>query len=102
VDGPECGGEFLGFDLSQAFDDSLLWNGLNRQVPGGPELPVRVLANAIFRLFSKELNGNGLFSSIETAEQCRASLIALQALEPNLLEGSGLEKFIAIGLFTVK
>jgi hypothetical protein len=99
---PLVGEKFLGFDLSQGFNNSLLWSGLNRQVPGDPESPVRVLANTIFRLFSKELNANGLLSSIETAMQCRTSLIALQALEPNLLEGDELEKFVVVGVFLVQ
>ena len=98
---PVLAGEFLGFDLSQGFNNSLLWSGLDRQIPGDPELPVRVLANTVFRCFSKGLNGNGLFSSAETASQCRASLMALQALEPNLLEGDGLEKFVVVGVFSV-
>jgi hypothetical protein len=98
---PLFGGEFLGFDLSQGFNNSLLWSGLSRQVPGDPELPVRVLTNTIFRLFSKELNANGMFSNIETTTQCRASLMALQALEPNLLEGNELDKFV-VGVSVVK
>lgn len=97
--GPFFGEEFLGFDLSQGLNNSLLWAGLDRQVPGDPGLPIRVLTNTIFRLFSKELNSNGLFSTFETAMQFRASLVALQALEPNLFESDALEKFKPLSIF---
>jgi hypothetical protein len=99
---PVFGGEFLGFDLSQGFNNSMLWSGLTQRVPGEPELPVRVLANTVFRFFSRELNRNGLFATLETTAQCRKSLIALQAQEPNLLEGSPLEKFVAVGVFRLE
>jgi hypothetical protein len=60
-----------------------------------------VLANVIFGLFSERLNDSGLFPDIETAISCRSALIALQALEPNLLEGDSLEKFAVVGLFRI-
>jgi hypothetical protein len=94
-------GEFLGFDISQGLNNSLLWWGLTATVPEKNGLPVRVLANVIFGLFSERLNDSGLFPDIETAISCRSALIALQALEPNLLEGDSLEKFAVVGLFRI-
>jgi hypothetical protein len=96
---PLIGREFLGFDISQAYNNSLLWSGLNTLVPGEPDLPTRVLANTLFRLFAEKLNRAGLFSDFDTAARCRASLIALQLLEPNIIEGITLEKFAVVGLF---
>ena len=98
---PILGGRFLGFDISQGLNNSLLWAGLNTRVSGGSELPVRVLVNAIYRLFSEKLNEVGLFSDVETARGCRQTLIALQALEPNLIEGDMLEKFVVVGIYAL-
>ena len=98
---PILGGKLLGFDISQGFNNSLLWSGLKTNVPSDAELPVRILANALFRLFSEKLNECGLFPDIEIARQCRRSMIALQNLEPNFIEGDGLEKFLVVGIYLV-
>jgi hypothetical protein len=104
VDGnsmPIYAGELLGFDISRGFNTSLLWWGLTPTVPEQDGAPVRVLANTVFGLFSEKLNDNGLFSEIDVATRCRSALLALQALEPNLLEGDSLEKFQVVGLFRI-
>jgi hypothetical protein len=98
---PVIGREFLGFDISQGYNNSLLWSGLKTLVRGEPDIPTRVLANTLFRLFAEKLNSAGLFSGFDTAARCRASLIALQALEPNIIEGISLEKFAIVGLFAL-
>ena len=98
---PIHSGEFLGYDISQAMNSSLLLWGLPASVPEEQGVPVRVLANIVFGAFSEKLNGDGLFSDIEIATRCRSALIALQALEPNLLEGDSLEKFKVVGLFRI-
>jgi hypothetical protein len=98
---PIYAGELLGFDISRGFNTSLLWWGLTPTVPEQDGAPVRVLANTVFGLFSEKLNDNGLFSEIDVATRCRSALLALQALEPNLLEGDSLEKFQVVGLFRI-
>jgi hypothetical protein len=98
---PTHEGEFLGFDISRGLNSSLLWWGLTPSVPEEEGAPVRVLANIVFGSFSEKLNGYGLFSEIEVATRCRSALLALQALEPNLLEGDSLEKFQVVGLFRI-
>ena len=96
---PTHNGEFLGFDISRGLNSSLLWWGLTPSVPEQEGAPVRVLANIVYGFFSEKLNVNGLFSDVEVATRCRSALLALQTLEPNLLEGDSLEKFEVVGLF---
>jgi hypothetical protein len=94
------GGELLGYDLSQGLNNSLLWWGLKR-VDKKPSDPVSVLAEVVFTHFSQQLNCYGLFSEISTATKCREALIALQALQPNFIEGDDLGKFRTTALYRI-
>ena len=98
---PILGGRFAGFDISQGLNNSLLWWGLKSFPAVASEKPMRVLTNAIFHLFAEKLNEFGLFCDVETARRCRQALIALQALEPNLIEGDSLEKFVVVGIYLI-
>ncbi len=98
---PIHAGEFLGFDISCGLNNSLLWWGLTPSVSEQECASERVLANIVFSFFSEKLNDNGLFTEIVVANRCRSALLALQAIEPNLLEGGSLEKFQIVGLFRI-
>jgi hypothetical protein len=100
-DPPHLSGEFLGYDISQGLNNSLLWWGLKTSVAKDHNEPVSVLADTTFTLFSRQLNNQGLFSDIETATRCRQSLIALQALRPNFIEGGDLQEFCVVGLYSL-
>jgi hypothetical protein len=100
-DPPRLGGELLGYDISQGLNNSLLWWGLKTSGLKDHDDPVSILADTIFTLFARQLNNQGLFSDIETATQCRQSLIALQALRPNFIEGEDLHEFRVVGLYSL-
>jgi hypothetical protein len=93
-------GEPLGYDLSQGLNNSLLWWGL-KLGDKKPSNPVPVLAEVVFAHFSQQLNRYGLFSEINSATKCRDALGALQALQPNFIEGSDLGKFRATALYRI-
>ena len=102
VDGdqpPRLGGEFLGYDISQGLNNSLLWSGLNTKIVNEYDDPVYILANTIYMLFGAQLNNRGLFSGIDMATHCRQSLIALRALKPNFIEGGDLNAFRVVALY---
>lgn len=92
------GGEFLGYDLSQGLNNSLLWWGL-KPAGNSSDDPVSVLSNLVLPVFSEQLNVYGLFSEAPTAIRCREALAALQTLKPNFIEGDNLEKFQEVALY---
>jgi hypothetical protein len=98
---PCLAGDFLGFDLSQGYNNSLLCWGLETKAPAMNDEPVQVLWKVIARLFSPKLNANGLFSDIDEAVTCRRSMIAIQALKENFFEGDDLAKFKTVGVYRV-
>jgi hypothetical protein len=99
---PESGGEFIGFDLSAGYNNSLLATGL-RQFFGVNQLaePVRQLWDLVSRHYAPQLNGQGLFQTLEIASLCLRSMTALQDLSPNLFEGGNLRIFRPVGLYAV-
>lgn len=98
---PVLGGELLGYDISQGLNNSLLWWGLKRNGINDHDDPVSILADTIYPAFATQLNDKGLFSEIEVAIRCRQSLIALQALKPNFIEGEDLHEFRVVGLYSL-
>jgi hypothetical protein len=100
-DQPETSGEFLGFDLSQGFSNSLLWRGLKSPNLRGYDHRVGVLCNLLCEFFSPRLNQNGLFSEFETASFCLQAMTALQSFHDSLFEGGSLEEFRVVGVYLV-
>lgn len=96
------GGNFLGYDLSAGYNNSLLSSGL-RMFSGASQLnePIRELLDLINRHYAPQLNGQGLFQTFEIASMCLRSMIALQDLRPNLFEGGNLRDFGPVGLYVV-
>jgi hypothetical protein len=101
VDGnahPQSSGEFLGFDLSAGYNNSLLSSGLKQSL-GVNQLrePVRELWDLVSRHYAPQLNGQGLFQTFEVASLCLRVMTALQDLSPNLFEGGDLREFRPVG-----
>lgn len=99
---PTHGGTFLGFDLSAGYNNSLLAEGLMpsisaKHLPG----PIREFWNLIGRHYAPQLNRQGLFQTLETANSCLCSMTALQDLSPNFFEGGDLRDFRPVGLFAI-
>jgi hypothetical protein len=70
VDGnrsPSLRGDFLGYDLSQGLNNSLLWWGLKAKADKIDDDPVLLLASTVFPFFAQQLNRHGLFSDMGTA-----------------------------------
>jgi hypothetical protein len=102
-DGPsESGGNFIGFDLSSGYNNSLLSWGLKLSV-GTNQLaePIRDLCDLLSRHYAPQLNGHGLFQDFEAASLCLRSMTALQGLSSNLFEGGDLKEFRPVGLYAV-
>jgi hypothetical protein len=99
---PQGDGVFVGFDLSSGYNNSLLAYGL-KQFMGGYELkdPLRELLDLSNRHYAPQLNGQGLFQTLEVASLCLRSMIALQDLSPNLFEGGDLRAFRPVGLHRI-
>lgn len=92
--------ELLGFDISCRFYYSLLSWGLQVNDLSGHagNKTLTPLLRLISLFFSQQLNGNGLFSSSETAVFCKECLLTLQDLFPGLWEVNGHGKFEVVGL----
>jgi hypothetical protein len=99
---PESNGNFIGFDLSAGYNNSLLSSGL-KQFSGVNQLaePIRELCDLMSRHYAPQLNAQGLFQTFEVASLCLRSMIALQDLSPSLFEGGDLREFRPVGLYTV-
>jgi hypothetical protein len=93
--------EFLGFDLSQGYNNSLLYWGLKSKQSFDRNNPVDVLWQVVSRFFAPQLNEHGLFSNIDAASFCLSSMIALQSLKANMFEGDELAKFHVVGIWLV-
>lgn len=97
--GPELNGEFLGFDLSSAYNNSLLRSAL-RQFPGVSQ--GSALARELSELtknYAPQLNSQGLFQTPEVASLCLRSMTSLQDVYPNLFDGGTLTDFCPVGLY---
>jgi hypothetical protein len=94
-------GSFLGFDLSHAYNNSLLYWGLKASQSLDDDARVGVLWQVVSRFFAPQLNRNGLFSDFDLAALCLRSLIALQSLKDNLFEGDDLAKYQVVGVSLV-
>jgi hypothetical protein len=92
-------GQFLGYDISAGYNDSLLWWGL--KVRGSSNLPRRlaVLCDVVEQFFSQKLNQYGLFQDFWYAALCREALLALQSFRPGLYEGGDLNVFQTVGIY---
>ena len=97
---PRLAGAFLGFDISQAYNNSLLWWGLKLN-PRKSDTPISILSSVVGKYFAPQLNAHGLFQKLDAALFCRDALIALQSFQPNLLEGDTLDKFQVTGIYRV-
>lgn len=100
---PQSGGEFIGFDLSAGYNNSLLASGM--RLPSSVSAlgePIRELLDLASQHFAPQLNGQGLFQTFEVACFCLRSMIALQDLSPNLFEGGDLRSFHPVGLYAVQ
>jgi hypothetical protein len=99
---PTHGGTLLGFDLSAGYNNSLLAEGLRRSI-SATHLPEPILEfwNLIRLHYAPQLNRQGLFQTIETANSCLCSMTALQDLSPNFFEGGDLRDFRPVGLFAI-
>jgi hypothetical protein len=102
---PLAGVEFLGFDLSAGYNNSLLWWwGLEPQMAGDAVPgPVREVGNLIYRYYGPQRNQYGLFKELQVTSECLQSMDALQQLSPNLYEGENLKpSFEAVGLYLLR
>jgi hypothetical protein len=99
---PQNSGAFIGFDLSAGYNNSLLAWGL-KQFAGLNQLtePIRELCDLMSRHYAPQLNGQGLFQTLEVASLCLRSMIALQDLSPSLFEGGDLRDFRTVGLYII-
>lgn len=96
------GGQFLGFDLSAGLNYSLLWWGLHisgPHAPGRARTPIDALAELIEVHFQPRLNANVLFHDLDDAQRCCDSMLALQALKPNLFENPEHSAFSPVALY---
>jgi hypothetical protein len=95
-------GDFIGFDLSSGYNNSLLSTGLKPFAAVNQlRAPIRELVDLLCRHYAPQLNGQGLFQTFEVASLCLRTMIALQDLSPNLFEGGDLRDFRPIGLYLV-
>jgi hypothetical protein len=95
------GEEFLGFDLSDCFDYSLLCSNLNLRVDDkkheGAYKKILPLLMLIKEYFRPKLNKYSLFDDYKTAKFCLKCMMSLQLFYPNLWESEDY-KFDVIGL----
>lgn len=100
-DPPFVGTDFLGFDLSCGFNNSLLWWGLDLQRQGHQMKDNERVLNPLLRLveefFRPKLNSNGLFADCDTAAFCLECMTALQKIRPGLFEGNG--EYEVVGVY---
>lgn len=98
----QSSGIFMGFDLSAGYNNSLLSSGL-KQFLGVNQLrePIRELWDLVSRHYAPQLNGQGLFQTLEVALLCLRAMTALQDLSPNLFEGGNLREFRPVGLYRI-
>ncbi len=98
----QSSGRFIGFDLSAGYNNSLLSWGL-KQFAAANKLtePVRSLCDLLVRHYAPQLNGQGLFQTIEIASLCIRDMRALQTIFPNLFEGGDLSEFKPVGLYSI-
>ncbi|MGB2676543.1 MAG: hypothetical protein WAN12_05615 [Candidatus Acidiferrum sp.] len=99
---PSPRGSFIGFDLSAGYNNSLLAEGLKQSV-GATHLPepIREFWDLICQHYAPQLNRQGLFQTLETANLCLRSMTALQRLSPNFFEGGDLSDFHPVRLHAV-
>jgi hypothetical protein len=95
-------GGFLGFDLSAAYNSSLLVWGL-KSFPGLKTLPeaIQQLCELLNQIYAPQLNINGLFQDYEASVSCLRQMIALQTRSANLFEGGDLNRFVVVGLYSL-
>ncbi len=101
----QSSGEFLGFDLSAGYNDSLLSWGLeignarsSDSIRDDRYLLIQPLLHLIQEFFQKKLNSNGLFDNYEDASFCLDCMMALQGVYPSLWENEDV-KFEVVGLW---
>jgi hypothetical protein len=97
--GQHSQGQFIGFDLSASFSDSLLAWGLRQYVK--ETSPCEVLCDLISRHYAPQLNQQGLFQTVEVASLCLHDMCALQDLCPQLFVIEGLRAYRPVGLFSL-
>ncbi len=107
---PSVGRQFLGYDLSRGFFNSLLWYGLDicYHRMGGWDSEREDLLRLIQPLiclveqhFKPKLNANGLFDDYKTAKWCLDCMASIQTICPDWFE-SGENNFEVVGLHRVK
>lgn len=107
---PLAGEEFLGYDLSRGFFNSLLWYGLDicyRQTAGWDSARedllrlIQPLVCLVERYFKPKLNANGLFDDYSTARWCLECMTSIQTICPDWFE-SGENNYEVVGLHRVK
>jgi hypothetical protein len=98
----ESNGTFIGYDLSAGYNNSLLSWGL-KPFAGGSRVAesIEELFGVVSRHYAPQLNGQGLFQTLEVASLCLRAMVALQDLSPNLFEGGNLREFRPVGLFRI-
>jgi hypothetical protein len=108
--------QFLGFDLSAGYNNSLLSWGLDTKAKAALSVaqtedasrvrifpgPILELYNLLHRFYAPQLNQNGLFQTSEVASQCLRSMDALQQQAPNLYEGNDIRaNYNVVGVYLV-
>lgn len=101
---PRVGNEFLGYDLSAGFNNSLLWSGMdinedNIEFQSDETLKIlRPLLHLIKIHFKSMLNSNGLFTNDKEATFCLECMMAIQKLSPGFWEWGDYE---VLGLYSI-
>jgi len=95
------GGEFLGFDLSQGFCNSLLWEGLKVERAQEDKPSIQTLCQLLEEFFRPRLNQYGLFSDFQTASFCLKAKVALQSFHDSLFEGRDLNVFKVVSVYRI-
>lgn len=107
---PSAGEQFLGYDLSRGFFNSLLWYGLDicYDRMGGWDSEradllrvIQPLVCLVEHYFKPRLNANGLFDDYKTAKWCLDCMTSIQTICPDWFE-SGENNFEVVCLHKVK
>ena len=93
---PETDGEFLGYDLSAGYNNSLLRTGLK------PVVKPSDISDSIWRqCYAHRLNDADLFQTSQQASQCLEAMAKIQDVYPGFFEGGDLRIFEVTGLYLV-
>ena len=98
----ETAGEFLGYDMSAGYNNSLLRSGLKSGArPGTVADCVWQEWKSINTSYAPQLNNAGLFPTFQRANECLEAMVKIQDASLGFFEGGDLRRFEITGIYLV-